>query len=49
MMAMKIKLNEQSSRVRIGIIWLRIETGCELSEHRNEPSGSIKFEEFPDY
>jgi hypothetical protein len=42
MMAMRIKLNEHSSQVGIGIIWLRIETSSEICEHRNEPSDSVK-------
>jgi hypothetical protein len=34
--------------VRTGFIWLRIRVGSGFCEHGNEPSGSIKGEEFLD-
>jgi len=42
-------LKKQSGEVRAGRIWLRIGTSDWSCEHGNEPSGSIKSEEFLDH
>jgi hypothetical protein len=41
---LKVDLKKYSARVWTGFVWLRI--GISGGEHGNEPSGSIKGEEF---